>query len=453
MGGIVSGIGNMFGGKQDQSHAVAATIQNPISKSQLSSAQQQSLAALQDQQNLTNQISSGADWSLGKQQGLTDQQLNLANQLSSGVNTQQNVLGQQQALANQLQAQSMGQGPNPAQQQFQQNINSITQQGAGQIASQKGISPALAAQLIAQQQGAAGQNAAANQAILQSQQQLAAQQQLAQQQASMQNVAQGQVNTAAGVQGAAQGALQNQVGTQLSSTQQQSAANQMQQQMLLNAHSGAETANLNAINQANALNQQTSAANANRQSNMLGGLMQAAGTVVGGIYGGPVGASIGSSLGGAVGGAVSGGGSPSMSQGMTMGSGDFSGPSPYAKGGMVDKNQPQMDDYLSHIHQLYHDDTPMFAEGGFANYQDGAEVPGQPKVDHNSYSNDTVKALLSPGEIVLPLSVTKSKDPVNAAAEFVRKTLDKKNQDGKHEADFHAALKQAVAKRGKKREA
>lgn len=55
----------------------------------------------------------------------------------------------------------------------------------------------------------------------------------------------------------------------------------------------------------------------------------------------------------------------------------------------------------------------------------GGKVPGTPKVDHNSYSNDGVAARLSSGEIVLPLSVTQSKDPVKAAAEFVANLLKK----------------------------
>lgn len=56
----------------------------------------------------------------------------------------------------------------------------------------------------------------------------------------------------------------------------------------------------------------------------------------------------------------------------------------------------------------------------------GGHVPGQAKVKGNSYSNDHVKALLSPGEIVIPRSVTQSKDPINGAAAFVRDVLAKK---------------------------
>jgi hypothetical protein len=44
----------------------------------------------------------------------------------------------------------------------------------------------------------------------------------------------------------------------------------------------------------------------------------------------------------------------------------------------------------------------------------------------DNYANDKVKALLSEGEVVLPRSVMNSKDPVSASADFVRKVLAKR---------------------------
>jgi len=44
----------------------------------------------------------------------------------------------------------------------------------------------------------------------------------------------------------------------------------------------------------------------------------------------------------------------------------------------------------------------------------------------NSYSNDKIPAMLSEGEVVLPRSVTQSKDPARAAANFVSKVLAKR---------------------------
>jgi hypothetical protein len=58
----------------------------------------------------------------------------------------------------------------------------------------------------------------------------------------------------------------------------------------------------------------------------------------------------------------------------------------------------------------------------------GGHVPGKAKVKGNSYKNDNVKALLSPGEIVIPRSVTQGKDPIRGAAEFVRAVMAKKGK-------------------------
>ncbi len=62
----------------------------------------------------------------------------------------------------------------------------------------------------------------------------------------------------------------------------------------------------------------------------------------------------------------------------------------------------------------------------------GKLVPGNKKVPakgKNNYANDTVSAKLTPGEIVLPVSVTESADPVGNAAKFVHAVLMK--QSGK----------------------
>lgn len=61
----------------------------------------------------------------------------------------------------------------------------------------------------------------------------------------------------------------------------------------------------------------------------------------------------------------------------------------------------------------------------------GGKVPGQAKVKGDSYANDTVAAKLSPGEIVIPRSITKSADPAGGAARFVQAVLDKKRKEGK----------------------
>jgi hypothetical protein len=74
----------------------------------------------------------------------------------------------------------------------------------------------------------------------------------------------------------------------------------------------------------------------------------------------------------------------------------------------------------------------LVAKGGKINMgsklKQGGHVPGQAKVKGNSYDNDHVKALLSPGEIVLPRSVTQSKDPIGNSAKFVADVFRKKGK-------------------------
>lgn len=73
------------------------------------------------------------------------------------------------------------------------------------------------------------------------------------------------------------------------------------------------------------------------------------------------------------------------------------------------------------------------ASGGQANklpfmpidFRSGGRVPGQPKVSGNSVKNDTVPAMLSPKEIVIPNSVTQSEDPVGKGAQFIANEMRK----------------------------
>ncbi len=59
--------------------------------------------------------------------------------------------------------------------------------------------------------------------------------------------------------------------------------------------------------------------------------------------------------------------------------------------------------------------------------KDGKLVPGTPKVKgaKNSYANDTVKATLEEGGIVIPRSITEGKNPHWQAMRFVHATLAK----------------------------
>lgn len=263
----------------------------------------------------------------------------------AGLQDQENaVYNQQQALANALLAQSQGQGPNPVQAQLAQNTGQNMAGQAALMASQRGASanPAAIARLAAMQGANMQQQATGQAATLGAQQQLAAQQALQQQQ-----------NNIGGL------ALNRE---------------QLQQQSLAQQNS--------AVNQGNATNAQVASQNASSKNQMLGSLLQAGGTIVGGIYGGPAGAALGNAAGSAIGGALEGGSGDSTTGG---------GASPQAvwKGGAI---------------------KPML---------DGGPVPGKAPVAGDNEKNDIEPALLSPGEVVLPRSVTQSPDAVKKAAEFM----------------------------------
>lgn len=70
-------------------------------------------------------------------------------------------------------------------------------------------------------------------------------------------------------------------------------------------------------------------------------------------------------------------------------------------------------------------------EGKASPIKDGKKVPGKPKVAgaKDDYANDTVKAHLDAGGIVIPRSITQSKNPEEKAMAFVRAVLAK--QSGK----------------------
>lgn len=68
--------------------------------------------------------------------------------------------------------------------------------------------------------------------------------------------------------------------------------------------------------------------------------------------------------------------------------------------------------------------SPMIA----ALMRHGGHVPGQAKVPGDSYANDKVHAILSPGEIVIPRSITTHPDAPNLAKDFVSLELRKKHQ-------------------------
>lgn len=360
----------------------------------------------------------------------------------------QNALGNQSQVYNQLQGVVNGVGPNPAQTMLQQSTGQNVANQAALMAGQRGAGANVG--LMARQNAQLGsgiqQQAAGQGATLQANQSLNA------------------LNSAG----------------QMASTQ----ANQQIGQM--NANTAAnlqEQGNLfGAQNNINQVNSRLIEGNSQQQESALGGSMSGAGSAMAAFAGGGV---VGdpnqpqgqpkSSFGQYLQSMSNGNGNQGqrslapMQKGMnSFGAGlgkmiaNWSGPA----GSAVNRSDDQtQQDYLDAdvalgTHpgdeigpqtepqalagtevQMPADNSNFlnetFAKGGSvgSKLKAGGKVPGKPRVGGtvNTYKNDTVAAALSPGEVVLPRSVTQSKDPVNAAAQFMA-ALIKKQQMSKRAA-------------------
>lgn len=356
----------------------------------------------------------------------------------NGLNNQYNLLQQQQGLADRLYNQSQGQGPNPAQAQLAQNTANNVSQQAALMGSQRGsgANAGMLGRQIGQQGAAIEQQGIGQAATLQAQQQLAANQQLAAQQQAMQQVAGQQVGQQAG-------ALMG---------YNQSAQNE--QQNVLNAISQQNNANMGMQSNINNANAGIAAVNAGNQGKLLGG-------VLGGL---------GSALMPAAGGAMAHGG---VVQNFVDG-GDVKGPQSFfgralAGAGFNQNNQggPNSDQPQAPV-QAFTAQDPLatgsqqfgkglgsrigsmfspaasaggasagvadvtgpaikafaFNSGGMADR--GGKVGGTAKVPGDSLKNDTVPTVLSPGEIVLPRSVTTHPNAPEEAMKFVAAVMAKR---------------------------
>jgi hypothetical protein len=86
----------------------------------------------------------------------------------------------------------------------------------------------------------------------------------------------------------------------------------------------------------------------------------------------------------------------------------------------------EVPDHLSNLAKIYH--PHLFCNGGMTDYRSGGTVPGKAEVKGDSPKNDTVPAVVSPGEIVLPRSVTQAEDAPARAAEFVKHLQKRKTE-------------------------
>jgi hypothetical protein len=310
---------------------------------------------------------------------------------ASGPNMS-DVVAQQNQLGQQLQNEAAGNGPNPAQQQYLQNSQQIAQQQAAGYAGNRALNPGLAARMSGNTAATVSQNAASTAGIQQAEQQIAAQQQLqgltGQEQAGSiaaqqinagvaQNNANAQNNSAQGLLSGASSALAGLF-----------AKGGMVHHPLMMADGGTITVPSAPVYK---MDNYGVASNAQALSDMdTSGASEA-------------GSGAGKWLKGKLSPAPSTLGASQISPDILAGGADTAaelGPVAMlaAKGGNVKaKTQKQK-----------------------------AEVPG------NSYKNDKIPALLSEGEEVLPRQVMEAKDPVKAAAEFVRAHMAKKGLKGVH---------------------
>lgn len=346
----------------------------------------------------------------------------------------QQGLQNQSQVYNQMQGVASGTGPNPAQAQYQQNIQQLGGQQAGAMASVRGISPALQARLIAQQGSSAMQNAAGQGAANLASQQL-------------------------GAMGAAGNMANTMAGNQVNQTNSNAAAQLQGQQNLLNAAGQSNASIAGMQNQINASNTSMANTQMGGQQKGIGGLFNASGIMgqssspgIAKATGGSMGSAIGGGIGMAEGGDVessapagpqsflgrfmSGIPQAPIEQAQTVpiepspqpdsGGGGLASLAPMAMmaaagGGQVPALVSPGERYLppSAVNQVMHGKSPM---------QAGEQIPGKPKVAGNSYANDTVKKTLKSGGIVIPNSIMQSKDPAGAAKDFIANIIAKRRR-------------------------
>lgn len=355
--------------------------------------------------------------------------------LTDELNKRNQIYNQQQGLAQALQDQAAGKGPNPAQTQYQQNVNQNIANTQGLISSQRGLNPALAAKMGSNAGAVANQQAASNAALLQQQQQLGATSNLGNLYGQMQ---QGTMTQQGLYNQANLGAMQTNAA--------QALANQQAKQALVGgalggigsalgmAHGGqvphydsggfVTEADLNAPQQKISTDTQTptesptsiAGKHLNDQMAMspTSSLSVGMAKATGGLGGAGILKGIKKMFGGDtattdLGFAGNAGGStPSASVGgpsaMAGGPGDAMGAG--ASGGA-----PMM----------------IAAHGGMApkNLKSGGGVGGKAKVKGDNLKNDIVPAMLSPGEIVIPRSIAQSDDAPEKARAFVAAILAK----------------------------
>lgn len=413
----------IFDAAENTFQGASAPVQAGTNVGQLNQAYDQSQLGIQQQQDLVNRLMA-----------------------QSGLQNQSDVYNQMQGIAN-------GTGPNPALAQLNQTTGQNVANQAALMAGQRGsnANTGMMARQIANQ-GANTQQQAAGQAAT-----LAAQQQM-QAMNNMGNLA----NT--------------QAANQIGAIQGYNNAVQNEQNILQGANTNFNNSQVGMQSNINNVNSQTAAGNQAAQGNAMSGIMGLGSSLLGafmaeggevkkmadgGEISGPqsmagqwlrsdvpiVGPGVegtsalpnmnnqqnaseaGAGLGTSMADMYKSQSSSSAPQGIGIGSNVAGGGgggfmnNMLAKGGKVPALVSPGERYLSpkDVQQVAKGANPM---------KQGEKVPGKPKVGgaKNSYSNDTVKATLQEGGIVLPRSVTQAKDAPERAAAFVRAIMAKNGQ-------------------------
>lgn len=392
---------------------------------------------------------------LSQSEGLSNALVPAANQ---GINSQ-NVLTQQ------LSGETVGQGPNPAQAALNLNTGQNIQQQAALAAGVRGAgsNAGLIAQHAANTGAAVQQQAVGQEALNQQQQQLNAQNQLA---------------TLA----------QNQIGQGTNAIQLANQTQQNEQNILQGANTAANTQAVSSQENLNTTNAQITTGNAQAAGQAASGIGGAAAGLGAALLFLSKGGEVPSHIqqmqdlyhphlapGGMVWqnsvpatANIDAGAPPapqtqgnygnfgqSFNQGLTAGlgfksngsNGADSGTNPTGVGGSYGLGGQQMSNDLGQIASPYGNATsdsltmpqfgssladvtpaPMLAKGGSvgSRLKKGGNVPGKPKVNHDSYSNDTVSAKLSPGEVVIPIDVLHDPGQLGQMARFVAKNIERK---------------------------
>lgn len=357
------------------------------------------------------------DQSYQNTQQAIGQQTNFANALNAA-----NGIGNQSQVFNQLQGIANGTGPNPAQAALNQATGANVANQASLMAGQRGASanPGMIARQAAQQGANIQQQAAGQGATMQAQQQLNA------------------INQAGGIAG-------QQVGAQGQALQTLNQAALTGQQNILGAQNNANTANAGIA----AGNQQSQAGGIGGALSQLGPaamLLAARGGEVpdmqhlasGGMAnpflagwgvqltpndpatvgnqgnGAAVKAGVASGIGGLINVVGNQGAAPKV--GKPIAGTESTPESGMGQAPMAPGKMPQA--------QMMTAAKGGKVETGSA-LKSGGKVPGQAQVSGDSLKNDNVHAMLSPGEIVVPRTITQGPDAPKRAAEFVAAILAK----------------------------